>query len=76
VTTEELEARTLLLGKVLTQQAAVSVAERELNELGIDKPSLFDIMSWANANRKERERLALEWATLQSLGEPSWKARN
>ena len=75
MTAENEQLQALLLGEVLTAQAQVKVAEEELNDQGIDNPSLADCLAWLNATRKERERLAMQWATMLAIGDPDWKSR-
>ena len=73
MTAEDEQARTLLTGRLLTAQIQARVAERELNEMGIENPSLFDVLSWLNSSRKQKEHLAYQWAEMQAVGEPQWK---
>lgn len=73
MTPDESQLAALMLGDVLATRARVAEAEAELIEMGITRPSLSDIQNWMGASRKQRETLAIQWATFIALGDPDWK---
>ena len=73
MTPDESQLAALMLGDVLATRARVAEAEAELIEMGITRPSLSDIQNWMAASRKQRETLAIQWATFIALGDPDWK---
>ena len=73
MSTTESEYMALLLGEALARAAEIREAEAELADMGITRPSLSDIQNWMGASRKQRETLAIQWATFIALGDPDWK---